>query len=193
MHKVKDVLTTGQVARLCNVAPRTVSKWFDGGQLRGYRIPGSRDRRIPKAQLVSFMKAHGMPLNGLDAGSMRVLVLDADTAVGELLDHDAFVVEKGLVVSTVNTAFEAGAAAESLKPAVLAVDVSLPDVCAAQLRRDLRAHADLESIKLIAMSASMSEAEGQRMLQAGFDAYIEKPFDARQFVDAIGRVIDAAS
>ena len=50
-----DVLTTGQVAKICNVAPRTVSKWFDSGQLRGYRIPGSKDRRIPVQQLVRFM------------------------------------------------------------------------------------------------------------------------------------------
>ena len=39
----KEVFTTGEVARICNVAPRTVSKWFDTGQLRGYRIPGSKD------------------------------------------------------------------------------------------------------------------------------------------------------
>ena len=57
MSKPKDILTTGEVARICNVAPRTVSKWFDTGQLRGYRIPGSKDRRIPLAQLIRFMKA----------------------------------------------------------------------------------------------------------------------------------------
>ena len=36
------VFTTGQVAKICKVAPRTVSKWFDSGRLRGYRIPGSQ-------------------------------------------------------------------------------------------------------------------------------------------------------
>jgi len=40
MAKGKNVLTTGDVAKICHVAPRTVSKWFDNGQLRGYRIPG---------------------------------------------------------------------------------------------------------------------------------------------------------
>src|ERR1700761_2602404 len=61
--KVKDVLTTGEVAKICNVAPRTVSKWVDSGALHGYRIPGSKDRRIPLNQLIRFMKQHGMPLN----------------------------------------------------------------------------------------------------------------------------------
>ncbi len=85
MRKQKDVLTTGEVARICNVAPRTVSKWFDSGQLRGYRIPGSKDRRIPLSQLMRFMRAHGMPLNGLDGGTTRVLIVDDKPEITESL------------------------------------------------------------------------------------------------------------
>ena len=54
------VFTTGQVAKICKVAPRTVSKWFDSGRLKGYRIPGSQDRRIPREYLIRFLKEHGM-------------------------------------------------------------------------------------------------------------------------------------
>ena len=63
---MKKVFTTGQVAKICKVAPRTVSKWFDSGRLRGYRIPGSQDRRIPREQLIRFLKEHGMPLGELE-------------------------------------------------------------------------------------------------------------------------------
>src|SRR5579862_2648637 len=56
--QLKDVLTTGEVAKICNVAPRTVSKWFDSGALTGYRIPGSKDRRIPLNQLIQIGRAH---------------------------------------------------------------------------------------------------------------------------------------
>ena len=42
MARQKDILTTGEVAAICNVAPRTVSKWFDSGQLKGYRIPARK-------------------------------------------------------------------------------------------------------------------------------------------------------
>ena len=73
----KDVLTTGQVAQICNVAPRTVTKWFDNGQLRGYRIPGSKDRRIPLAELIRFMKEHDIPTEGLEKGKVRILVIDS--------------------------------------------------------------------------------------------------------------------
>src|SRR3712207_9067999 len=81
--KVKDVLTTGEVAKICSVAPRTVSKWFDSGALHGYRIPGSKDRRIPLNQLIRFMKQHGMPLNGLMTGCTRVLIRSEERRVGK--------------------------------------------------------------------------------------------------------------
>src|SRR6195952_5832393 len=84
--KMKDVLTTGEVAKICNVAPRTVSKWFDSGTLTGYRIPGSKDRRIPLSQLIRFMKHHGMPLNGLMTGATRVLIVDNEQDVVEVLE-----------------------------------------------------------------------------------------------------------
>lgn len=59
------VFTTGQIATLCGVAPRTVAKWFDSGRLKGYRIPGSQDRRVPRESLVAFLTANGMPLGPL--------------------------------------------------------------------------------------------------------------------------------
>jgi len=74
----KPVFTTGQVAKICKVAPRTVSKWFDSGKLRGYRIPGSQDRRIPREHLIRFLKEYGMPLGELEEESWhKVLVIGA--------------------------------------------------------------------------------------------------------------------
>lgn len=60
MTTLQKVYTTGQVATICKVAARTVSKWFDSGRLKGYRVPGSNDRRIPATNLFAFMLKHGM-------------------------------------------------------------------------------------------------------------------------------------
>ena len=115
MDKSKEVLTTGQVAKICQVAPRTVSKWFDSGQLRGYRIPGSKDRRIPLQQLIRFMKAHGIPLNGLDTGQTRILIVDEDSDLTNLLEQA--LQESGLYeVRVADSALEAGAATEDFHP-----------------------------------------------------------------------------
>ncbi|MEM9111882.1 MAG: helix-turn-helix domain-containing protein [Planctomycetota bacterium] len=87
MGRQKDILTTGEVAKICNVAPRTVSKWFDSGQLKGYRIPGSKDRRIPVSQLVKFMKEHGIPFDGVTGGKTRVLIVDDDPEITDVLER----------------------------------------------------------------------------------------------------------
>jgi excisionase family DNA binding protein len=57
---VRQFLTTGQIARLLDVAPRTVTKLFDRGHLKGWRIPGSNDRRITRQSFVAFCKDRGI-------------------------------------------------------------------------------------------------------------------------------------
>ena len=61
MAKGRNAFTTGEVAKVCNVASRTVTKWFDAKLIKGYRIPGSKNRRIPIAELVRFMKKYEIP------------------------------------------------------------------------------------------------------------------------------------
>ena len=83
------VFTTGQVAKICKVAPRTVSKWFDSGRLKGYRIPGSQDRRIPREYLIKFLKEHGMPLGDLEDEAMaKVLIVAQDQLMIENLKRE---------------------------------------------------------------------------------------------------------
>ena len=62
MGSQEYIYTTGEVAIVCRVAPRTVTKWFESGKLKGYQLPGSRDRRIPESRLLEFMTQHGIPI-----------------------------------------------------------------------------------------------------------------------------------
>lgn len=180
----KTVLTTGEVAKICSVAPRTVSKWFDAGQLRGYRIPGSKDRRIPIEHLLQFMRAHGMPLNGLDGGNTRVLLFDPDPALCEAIST-ALNARNGFEVVTATSALEAGAVAQELKPHVVIADVTLLDASPAQITRFLRSQPSSQVACLIGMANGMSESQGQSLLQQGFDGYLSKPFDVRTLCDLI--------
>ena len=184
MNSHRNVLTTGEVAKICNVAPRTVSKWFDAGQLRGYRIPGSKDRRIPLDQLVRFMRAHGIPLNGLDSGARRVLVIDDDDAVSRAI-ADVLADDGRYEVVTAESAFEAGAAAQDNRPHIVIVDVTLRDVVPKSIVRWFRSHSELRAVCLIGVAAGLTEAQGQALLQQGFDGYLSKPFDVHSLIRLI--------
>jgi excisionase family DNA binding protein len=180
----KTVLTTGEVAKICKVAPRTVSKWFDSGQLRGYRIPGSKDRRIPVEHLLRFMRSHGMPLNGLDAGHKRLVILDADPGLGDALRR-ALAGNGGYEVATASSAIEAGAVVSEQKPDVFIVDVTLPDVAPRAIARWLRSAEELRGTCLVGVAPGLTEGKGQALVQDGFDAYLSKPFDVRTLVQLI--------
>ena len=56
-----EILTSGQVAKICQVAPRTVSKWIDNKALKGFRLPLSLDRRVARCDLIEFLKNNGFP------------------------------------------------------------------------------------------------------------------------------------
>ena len=122
MTKGKNVLTTGDVARICNVAPRTVSKWFDSGQLKGYRIPGSKDRRIPVSELIRFMKVHNMPAAVLPVGKIRVLVIDSN-ADAALALADLLRTRADYEVKTVSSNFETGIVTQKFAPHVLMINL----------------------------------------------------------------------
>ena len=184
MEKKKDVLTTGQVAKICNVAPRTVSKWFDSGQLRGYRIPGSKDRRIPLSQLVRFMRAHGIPLNGLDGGTMRVLLVDKEEERNNLI-KEALEKDGRYEVRTAECGFDAGLIAEQFHPHVIFMDIMLEDINPQRICHVIRETSELQSTRIIAITSALTEGEGQALLQQGFDDYLCKPFDIQQLIQCV--------
>jgi excisionase family DNA binding protein len=62
-----SLFTTGQAARICNVAQQTIIRLFDAGMLKGFRIPGSTHRRIPRQSLLALMREAGMPIPDKDA------------------------------------------------------------------------------------------------------------------------------
>jgi excisionase family DNA binding protein len=182
----KRVLTTGEVARICHVAPRTVSKWFDTGKLRGYRIPGSRDRRIPLDQLVAFMRAHDMPLDGLDQGLCRVLVVD-DHAPQDVLD--AIAGHSAYELRTAPNDFTAGIEAERFRPHVIVFDAGEDPEAAGEICRGIRSHAELEGSGLVAVCDRRSSAV-RRLLQCGFDVALERPYSIDDLITAIQDATD---
>ncbi len=82
------------IATIGSVAPRTVSKWFDTGRLKGSRIPRGAVRRIPTEVLREFMKSHGMPLGDLEPMEDQIPETLSPFVVGEpvVLALDATIV-----------------------------------------------------------------------------------------------------
>jgi len=184
MAKGKNVLTTGDVAKICNVAPRTVSKWFDSGQLKGYRIPGSKDRRIPVSELIRFMKMHNMPTTALSAGKLRVLVVDSNADAAAALAN-TLQTRGGYEVKTVGSNFETGVVAQKFAPHVLLINLLAEGIAATEICKNVRTDKDLQTIKVIAMAKQLSDSESTALLRKGFDGYVSNPTDAAEVIRKI--------
>jgi len=187
MQKKKDVLTTGQVAQICNVAPRTVTKWFDSGRLKGYRIPGSRDRRIPTSELIRFMKAHNIPTDAIEVGRMRILVIDSDWEGAENLAN-ALQTGKNYEVQTAQNGFDAGLIAQKIVPHVIMINLMARDIDAGQVCKYVRTNEDLSGTKIIAMANKLGETEVIALHKKGFDAVLTDPADTRHIIRTIEEV-----
>src|SRR5262249_40016698 len=104
---MKTVFTTGEAAKICKVSQQTIIRCFDNGQLKGFRVPGSRFRRIPREALYRFMKANGIPTDALESGRRGILVVDDDPAVVELIT-DVLAGDSRFETKVVNNGFGAG-------------------------------------------------------------------------------------
>ena len=114
----KDVFTTGEAARICNVSQQTIIRCFDRGRLRGFRVPGSRFRRIPRGSLIEFMRSNKIPVHAMSAGA-RLLI------VSSLPEARSIRVPENVEVSLVSNAVEAGWTARVYRPThVLVLDHS---------------------------------------------------------------------
>lgn len=187
MSRPKDILTTGEVARICNVAPRTVSKWFDSGQLRGYRIPGSKDRRIPMSSLVRFMADHDIPLDGVQSGRTRILIVDEPSELMTVLRR-LLVEQAGYEVQLAHSTFAAGASCEKNRPHVMLMDMHIDGVESERLLQDVRSHEDLQLIKLVAISGKLTEGQCRHLLKTGYDGYLRKPFTVKHVTQVVEEV-----
>ena len=111
----KQVFTTGEAAEICKVSQQTIIRCFDAGRLQGFRVPGSRFRRIPRVELLRFMRSNDIPTDVLESSRRRVLVVDDDEQIVELY-VDVLGKDERFEVKTASTGYDAGMLTEQFKP-----------------------------------------------------------------------------
>lgn len=187
----KSVFTTGEVAQICRVSQQTVIRCFDSGRLQGFRVPGSRFRRIPRSSLVTFMKSNQIPLDKLETGRKRVLVVDDDEAIVEMFTellarHGQF------EVKTARTGYDAGILTEQFRPDVILLDFKLPDINGNVVCRTIRSNPNYEHIHIIVISGVADPDEVKELLSAGANEFIRKPFDINAVISRIAEAVKVA-
>jgi excisionase family DNA binding protein len=117
----KAVFSTGEAAQVCNVSQQTIIRCFDNGRLQGFRVPGSKFRRIPRDELIRFMRVNDIPLARIEGRRRRVLCVVSNGSVLERLADEARPQDR-LDIAVVRNGFDAGWAARECHPSLVLVD-----------------------------------------------------------------------
>jgi len=181
-ERMKTVFTTGEAAKVCKVGQQTIIRCFDNGQLKGFRVPGSRFRRIPREALYKFMKDNGIPTDALESGKRKVLLVDDDAELVELmtkvLDEDG-----RFEVRVAGNGFDAGMMVKEYRPDLIVLDVMLPDINGREVCHRVRADTTLEDVRILCISGMIEDDKIQELRLSGADDFLHKPFDIEELID----------
>ncbi len=182
----KQVFTTGEAAEICKVSQQTIIRCFDSGRLQGFRVPGSKFRRIPRNELLRFMRTNDIPSDVLESTRKRILVVDDDEQIVELF-VDVLGRDDRFEVKTAKTGYDAGLLTEQFKPHLILLDYMLPDINGNLVCDRIRANPDLGGTKIIIVSGVVNRDEIDDLLKSGADDFVKKPFNINELVD---RMVD---
>ena len=185
---MKTVFTTGEAADICKVSQQTIIRCFDSGRLKGFRVPGSRFRRIPRDALIAFMKDNGIPPDSLESGKSRILVVDDDPEIVELF-VDVLERDGRFEVKTAGTGYDAGILTHEFAPDLIILDYMLPDINGNVVCKTIRQNPAFESTKIIIVSGVVNQDEINDLLKAGADEFVKKPFNIEKLIERIGQLL----
>lgn len=186
---MKTVFTTGEAAKICNVSQQTIIRCFDSGQLKGFRVPGSRFRRIPRDVLYKFMKENGIPTDSLESGKRKALVVDDDLELVELI-RDVLEADKRFDVRVANNGFDAGMMVREYHPDIIVLDVMLPDINGKEVCQRVRSDTALDDVQIICISGMVERDKIDELKEAGANEFMQKPFEVETLVTRMCELLD---
>jgi two-component system, OmpR family, response regulator len=187
----KKIFTTGEAAEVCKVSQQTIIRCFDSGRLHGFRVPGSKFRRIPRDELIRFMKANDIPTDPLERGDLgrkRILVVDDDPGIVDLF-MDILNRDGRFEVQSAKSGYDAGMLTESFRPHLIVLDYMLPDINGNIVCQRIRANPQFSTTRIIFVSGVVNQQEVQQLLAAGADAFFKKPFELSALMSKINHLL----
>jgi excisionase family DNA binding protein len=186
---MKTVFTTGEAAKICKVSQQTIIRCFDSGQLKGFRVPGSRFRRIPREQLYAFMRDNGIPTDALESGKRKVLIVDDDQELVELI-VDVLEKDGRFEVRSVNNGFDAGMMVKEYHPDLIVLDVMLPDINGKEVCQRVRTDKSMDDVRIICISGMVEDEKIEDLKSSGANDFLHKPFEVETLIERMCGLLD---
>jgi two-component system cell cycle response regulator DivK len=80
--------------------------------------------------------------------------------------------------------------ARERKPDLVLMDIQLPGINGIEAFRQIRADAKTSRIPVVALTASVTPTDRTAIAAAGFDAFLSKPINLKEFLDTVKRMVE---
>jgi len=80
--------------------------------------------------------------------------------------------------------------AREKKPDLVLMDIQLPGINGIEAFRQIRAHENTRGIPVVALTASVTPTDRSAIAAAGFDAFLGKPINLKEFLDTVKRLVE---
>jgi excisionase family DNA binding protein len=166
-------LTTGDVARRCQVTVGTVKNWIEAGQLEAFRTPG-RHFRIPSSALRRFQATFGFPAAADDRPRILVVVVDDEADFVDLAAETLSDLLPQARIESAGGGYEALLKIGSFEPHVLILDLRMPALDGFEVCRRVKEAPESKGIKILATTGFVDAEAESLALACGADAFVGK-------------------
>ncbi|MEZ4429544.1 MAG: response regulator [Nannocystaceae bacterium] len=177
---VKDTYSTHDVAKICCVTPTTVIRWIEDGLIPAFKTVGGH-RRVRREDLERVCSERGIPFTvqtGSEVG--RILVVDDEPVVLDLIRDVVKEIAHKFEVEVARDAFDAGRLVATFRPQLIFLDLMMPGVDGFEVCTRLKRDIATQHTEVIAITGYYTEANMERILQAGAIACLKKPLDVAE-------------
>lgn len=176
-------MTPNEVAELLMVSPVTVRQWAQKGWIRAITTAGGH-RRFLRQDVEQFARERGMEL--ASDGPPRVLVVDDNRSFARYLADLLASQPHPINTETAHDGFDAGRKVLQFSPDIVLLDLKMPGMDGFSVCRQLKEDDATKQIRIIAMTGYYTPDNETRILRAGAEACLAKPFDKNVLLNAMG-------
>jgi DNA-binding response OmpR family regulator len=131
------------------------------------------------------MRDNDIPTEVMEAKTTkRILVVDDDPQILEVF-QDLIGKDARFELKTCGTGYDAGMLTESFKPHLIVLDFMLPDVNGNVVCQRIREREDFAGTRIVFVSGVVAQNEIDKLLKAGADDFVRKPFDIAKLMSRI--------
>ena len=138
------------------------------------------------------MRDNGIPTDALESGRRKILVVDDDQDLVELIT-DVLERDGRFETRSVNNGFDAGMMVKDYRPDLIVLDVMLPDINGKEVCQRVRSDSTMDEVRIICISGMCEPDKIEDLKASGANEFLQKPFEAEMLVDRICGLLDIES